>query len=121
MWTLLKAWASRLRRDVGALYLAAQDARTPTVAKVAALAVVVYALSPIDLIPDFVPVLGYLDDLLIVPLGIWLAVRLVPPALMQDFRSEALRQGRMPASRAGAVLVIAIWTAVGAAVLYWML
>ena len=74
-----KRWARTIKRDVVALWIAAHDRRVPRSAKVAAGAVAAYALSPIDLIPDFVPVLGYLDDLLIVPLGILLAVRLIPP------------------------------------------
>ena len=106
----LKAWARTLKRDVVALWIAARDPRVPWYAKAAAAAVAAYALSPIDLIPDFVPVLGYLDDLIIVPLGLLLAARLVPEALMQEFREEALRRER-PASRAGAALVVAIWLA----------
>lgn len=82
-------WARAIERDVVALWIAARDRRTPILAKLVAGAVAAYALSPIDLIPDFVPVLGYLDDLVIVPLGILLAVRLVPAALMQEFRERA--------------------------------
>jgi len=77
-------------------------------AKAFAGAVAAYALSPIDLIPDFIPVLGYLDDLIIVPLGILLAVKLVPPELMAEFRAEATRWER-PMSRAGLALIVAIW------------
>ena len=79
-----KGWARWIKRDVVALWIAARDARSPVMAKITASAVAAYALSPIDLIPDFVPILGYLDDLLIVPLGIILAVRLVPPLLMME-------------------------------------
>lgn len=78
-----KGWARHIKRDVLALWIAARDPRTPVLAKITAAAVAAYALSPIDLIPDFVPVLGYLDDLLIVPFGIILAARLVPPSLMR--------------------------------------
>lgn len=81
-----KTWARRIKRDVVALWIAAHDPRTPLAAKLVAGAVAAYALSPIDLIPDFIPVLGYFDDLLIVPLGIMWAVRLVPPLLMDEFR-----------------------------------
>src|SRR3569832_1439609 len=97
----LKAWAKALKRDVVALWLAARDPRVPWYAKVAAGAVAAYALSPIDLIPDFIPILGYLDDLLIVPAGIWLAVRLIPPALMAEFRQRAASRDR-PTSLAAA-------------------
>jgi uncharacterized membrane protein YkvA (DUF1232 family) len=107
----LKLWARALKRDIVALWLAARDRRTPWHAKAVAGAVVAYALSPIDLIPDFIPVLGYLDDLLIVPLGIALAIRLVPASLMDEFRAEAARRQGRPTSRAGLVAVILIWTA----------
>ena len=99
-----KSWAREVKRDVVALYLAARDRRTPFVAKVAAAGVAAYALSPIDLIPDFIPVLGYLDDLVIVPLGILLVVRLIPPELMAEFRHEALHRGRLPDHWGGAAV-----------------
>ena len=85
----LRTWARGITRDVHALYLAARDPRVPWYAKAAAIAVAAYALSPIDLIPDFIPVLGHLDDIVIVPLGILLAVRLVPEDLMEEFRASA--------------------------------
>lgn len=95
LWSGVKAWARDLKRDVVALWIAARDRRTPLLAKLLAASVAAYALSPIDLIPDFIPVLGYLDDLLIVPLGILLTIRLVPPALMAEFRIAAeARAGR---------------------------
>jgi uncharacterized membrane protein YkvA (DUF1232 family) len=81
-----KSWAREVKRDVVALYLAARDPRTPLIAKLVAAGVAAYALSPIDLIPDFIPVLGYLDELVILPLGILLVVRLIPPELMAEFR-----------------------------------
>jgi uncharacterized membrane protein YkvA (DUF1232 family) len=95
----VKGWARGIKRDVVALWIAARDPRTPIVAKVAAGAVAAYALSPIDLIPDFVPVLGHVDDLLIVPLGIMVAVRLLPPPSMAEFRAAArAAQSAAPAS-----------------------
>jgi uncharacterized membrane protein YkvA (DUF1232 family) len=106
----LKEWARAVKRDVVALWLAARDPRVPWYAKAVAGAVAAYALSPIDLIPDFVPVLGYLDDLLIVPLGIALAVRLIPEAVLADLRVKAAQQQR-PTSRAGLAAVILIWLA----------
>jgi uncharacterized membrane protein YkvA (DUF1232 family) len=105
----LGSWARTLKREVVALWLAARDRRTPWHAKTVAGAVAAYALSPIDLIPDFIPVLGYLDDLLIVPLGIALAIRLVPAALMAEFRAEAARRQARPTSRAGLLLILLIW------------
>ena len=104
----VKRWARGIARDVTALWLAARDKRVPWLAKAVAACVAAYALSPIDLIPDFIPVIGYLDDLLLVPLGILLAVRLIPPQLMAEFRAAAQDQ-RKPVSRAGAVVIVAIW------------
>ena len=104
----LKQWAQTIKRDFVALWLAARDPRVPWYAKAVAGAVAAYALSPIDLIPDFIPVLGYLDDLLIVPLGILLAVKLVPAHLMTEFRAEAIRREK-PVSKAGLVAVVTTW------------
>lgn len=115
----MKRWAKAIKRDVVALWLAARDPRTPLAAKFVAGAVAAYGLSPIDLIPDFVPILGYLDDLVIVPAGILLAVRLIPPDLMAEFRAEvATREGR-PISYAGAAFIAMVWL-VSAAPLFWM-
>lgn len=108
----LKGWARNIKRDAIALWLAAHDPRVPFHAKASAAVVAAYALSPIDLIPDFIPILGYLDDLLIVPLGIIVAVRLVPPQIMADLRVKALEQGRLT-SRAGLLAVVIIWLAAG--------
>jgi uncharacterized membrane protein YkvA (DUF1232 family) len=116
----LKAWAKGVKRDVVALWIAAGDARVPWYAKAAATVVAAYALSPIDLIPDFIPILGYLDDLIIVPLGIVLAVRLVPPALMAEFRAETVKTEGSPKSLAGALFIAAIWM-VAAFWLGWLL
>lgn len=102
-------WARAVKRDVTALYLAARDPRVPWYAKAVALAVAAYALSPIDLIPDFIPVIGYLDDLLIVPLGILLAVRLIPADILAEHRATATTLGKQPANRTAAVVIIAIW------------
>jgi uncharacterized membrane protein YkvA (DUF1232 family) len=98
-----------MRRDVVALWLAGRDRRVPWYAKAVAAAVVAYALSPIDLIPDFVPVLGYLDDLLIVPLGVLLAIRLVPPAVMAELRLKAEATAERPMSVTGAAVIAAVW------------
>ncbi|MDE1158893.1 MAG: DUF1232 domain-containing protein [Neorhizobium sp.] len=103
-----KAWAKRLKREIVALWLAARDNRVPLGAKLAAGATAAYALSPVDLIPDVIPVIGYLDDLVIVPLGILLAVRLVPQALMAEFRRTAAGMTK-PISKSGLVFILAIW------------
>jgi len=104
-----KQWARLIKRDVLALWFAARDRRTPIAAKIVAGGVAAYALSPIDLIPDFVPILGYLDDLLIVPLGILLATRMIPAALMSEFRAVAVQKAERPVSRAGLVFILATW------------
>ena len=105
-----KTWAKCLKRDVMALWLAARDRRVPWHAKLAAGIVAAYALSPIALIPDFIPILGYVDDLLIVPLGFLLAIKLVPKELMEEFRTRAEGQVRQ-SSRTGLIAILAIWTA----------
>ncbi len=105
----LRDWARGIKRDVHALYLAARDPRVPWYAKAVALAVAAYALSPIDLIPDFIPVIGYLDDLIIVPLGILLAVRLIPGEILAEHRVAASEATERPASRTAAMVIVAIW------------
>jgi uncharacterized membrane protein YkvA (DUF1232 family) len=114
----LKRWARSVRTEVVALYLSARDPRVPWYAKLVAAAVAAYALSPIDLIPDFIPVLGYVDDLILVPLGILLAVRLVPPVLLDEFRAAAIRRLDKPASRAGAAAIVTMWVLAGGLLLW---
>jgi uncharacterized membrane protein YkvA (DUF1232 family) len=102
--------------------LAAIDPRVPRLAKMVAICVAAYALSPIDLIPDFIPILGYLDDLVILPLGIMLAVTLVPADLMAEFRAVAITQGRDPVlGRAGAVIVVSLWIVGLALAAVWLM
>lgn len=113
-----KRWARDIKLDVVALWLAARDPRVPWFAKFVAGIVAAYALSPIDLIPDFIPVLGYIDDLIIVPLGVVLAIRLVPPSLMAEFRARAAALEKQPQSRMGMFIVVALWLAL-AALLIW--
>jgi uncharacterized membrane protein YkvA (DUF1232 family) len=104
-----KKWARAIKRDAHALYLAARDPRVPWYAKALALAVAAYAASPIDLIPDFVPVLGYLDDLIIVPLGIALVIRLIPAPIMAEHRALADTAMERPVSRSAAAVIVGIW------------
>src|ERR1700712_2145822 len=101
MLSRLKTWASVLKRDSHAIYLASRNPRVPWYAKALAIAVAGYALSPIDLIPDFIPVIGYLDDLIILPLGIWLVVSLIPREIMVEYRAKASEAAERPTSRAG--------------------
>jgi uncharacterized membrane protein YkvA (DUF1232 family) len=111
----LKTWAQTLRRDVHAIYLAARDPRVPWYAKAVAIAVAGYALSPIDLIPDFIPVLGYVDDLVIVPLGLWAAISLIPAEVLAEHRAIANRATERPVSKVAAAAIGAIWILTGAA------
>ena len=111
-----KVRARQLQAEVYALYLAYRDPRVPWYAKAVAACVVGYALSPIDLIPDFIPVLGYLDDLVLIPLGIALVLRMIPPAVMVECRERArseLADGK-PVSRAAAAVIVAIWVGLAA-------
>ena len=101
--------ARSITRDAVAVWIAARDPRVPWYAKVLAGSVAAYALSPIDLIPDFIPVLGYLDDLVIVPAGILLIVQLIPPGLMAEFRSEAARRADRPVSRTAGAAIVLLW------------
>ena len=118
MQTSWKEWARAIKRDTRALYWAARDPRVPWYAKALALAVAAYAVSLIDLIPDFIPVLGYLDDLILVPLGIALAIRLIPPAVMAEHRQRAEVQTRSVSIVAGVVIVL-VWVAVAASAAVW--
>ena len=111
----LKAWARLLKREVHAIYLATKSPRVPWYTKCLAMAVVGYALSPIDLIPDFIPVLGYLDDLIIVPLGIWLVLSLIPEEVMIACRARADEVVVGPRGKIAAIVIIAIWILGGAA------
>jgi uncharacterized membrane protein YkvA (DUF1232 family) len=107
----LRQWAKMLRREVLLLWLAARDPQVPLLAKLLAALVVGYALSPIDLIPDFIPVLGLLDDLLLVPAGIWLTLQLIPTGLRAELRDQAAEMAWPRPSRLGAVLIGVTWFA----------
>ncbi|MGE5503945.1 MAG: YkvA family protein [Actinomycetota bacterium] len=119
MLELLKSWARSAKRDILVLHLAGRDPRVPWYAKALAVATLAYALSPIDLIPDFIPVLGYLDDLIIVPAAILLTMLLVPPAVVAELREEASRRlaDRLPGSRWGAVVVVSLWAVLAVALM----
>ena len=115
------SWRTRARQlkfEVVALYFAIRDPRIPWYAKVFAGCVVAYALSPIDLIPDFIPVLGYLDDAILIPLGIALTLKIIPPAVLAECREKARGVEDRPTSWAGAAVIITIWVAL-AAFIFW--
>lgn len=116
-------WKSKvklLKRDVLALYLAARDPRVPWYAKALALVTAAYALSPIDLIPDFIPILGLLDDIVLIPLAILLCVRLIPAFVMADLRelAEERLAKRPPTSRIAAAVIVLVWLALAAGMVY---
>jgi uncharacterized membrane protein YkvA (DUF1232 family) len=115
----LERLARRLKVEIYALYLAYRDPRVPWYARVFAALVVGYAFSPIDLIPDAIPVLGYLDDLLIVPLGIALAIRMIPLPVLAECREEARNAKDRPVNKVAAVVVVAIWITL-AALAVWL-
>ena len=111
----LRKWAKELKRQTLVVYFAARDPRTPWLARLLALGIAAYALSPIDLIPDFIPVVGYLDDLLIVPLGLMLVLRLLPAEVRMAAQAQASAAVGRPTSRVMAVVIVAIWViAIGA-------
>jgi uncharacterized membrane protein YkvA (DUF1232 family) len=120
----LRSWATRVKRDGVTLWFACRHPRAPWHAKALGVFVVAYALSPIDLIPDFIPVLGYLDDLLLLPGLIWLAIRLLPADVLAECRMQAdqwiATTGARPTSRVGACLIVAIWLACGTGLAFWL-
>jgi uncharacterized membrane protein YkvA (DUF1232 family) len=111
----LKRWAATLKREVMALWFVSRDPRTPWYAKLLTMLIVAYALSPVDLIPDFIPVLGYLDEVILLPLGISLVLHLVPAEALADARAKAQSwvETRQPQPRAwiAAAVIVLIWTA----------
>jgi uncharacterized membrane protein YkvA (DUF1232 family) len=115
----LREWAQELKKQTLVVYFAARDPRTPWLARLLALGVTAYALSPIDLIPDFIPVLGYLDDLLIVPLGLMLVLRLIPGDVLASARAKATAAAAKPTSGVMAAVVVAIWLVTVGALGLW--
>lgn len=120
MFESIKAWAKRIKRDAVMLWFARRHPQTPVLAKLLSAAAVAYVLSPIDLIPDFIPVLGYLDEVILVPVFIWAIVRLLPEPVVLACREQAdawmREQHAKPVSYVGAALIVAIWSATG----YWI-
>ena len=105
----LKAQAKQLKQHTLTVYFAARDPRTPFLVRALAVLVAAYALSPIDLIPDFIPVIGYLDDLLLIPLGLALVIRLTPPEVMESAREQAQQASTRPTSYASAAFIVGVW------------
>ncbi|NJK68238.1 MAG: DUF1232 domain-containing protein [Microcoleus sp. CSU_2_2] len=118
----LKQFARKLKKETYAIYLASIDPRVPWYARVLAGVTVAYAFSPIDLIPDFIPILGYLDDLIIVPLGIWLVIKMIPPAVLAECRQKAIMEidRSKPTNQATAAVIVAIWFGLGILAIIWL-
>jgi uncharacterized membrane protein YkvA (DUF1232 family) len=117
----LRRWARAVRRDAILLWLAARDPRVPLAAKLLAGAIAAYAFSPVDLIPDAIPVLGLLDEAILLPVLVLLTLRLIPPALRDDLRARAAGLAERPVSRAAAVVVVLVWAAAAALGAWWLL
>ena len=118
----LKVRTRKLKSEAYAIYIAARDPRTPWYAKALIFFVVAHTFSPIDLIPDFIPVLGYLDDLIITPGGIWLAVRLIPPEVLEEARATVAARGvDRSAGKVGAVIIISVWIIAAIGIVYYFL
>lgn len=107
----IRSWARALKAEIAALAGAVRDPRTPWYAKVLGVVIVAYALSPIDLIPDFIPVIGFLDDAILLPLGIWAVLRMIPSDVMAEHRANVARGVRLPANRMAAVVIVVLWIA----------
>lgn len=122
MFEKLKQRAGNFKAETYALYLSARDPRTPWYAKLLVIAIVAYALSPIDLIPDFIPVIGYLDDLVLVPLGIYLAIKMIPKPVLEDCRARAQKtiQNVKIVSRVAGAVIIIIWVLLAALCTVWL-
>jgi uncharacterized membrane protein YkvA (DUF1232 family) len=112
MFARVKRWAKNIRRDTYAVGLVARDPRVPWYTKALAIVVAGHAFSPLDLIPDFIPVIGFVDDVILVPLGIVLVIKLVPPQILQEHRAHADRAMELPKNKIGAIVVLCIWVLV---------
>jgi uncharacterized membrane protein YkvA (DUF1232 family) len=115
----LRRWARALKQQSLVVYHAARDPRTPWPVRLLAVAVAAYAFSPIDLIPDFIPVLGYLDDLVLVPLGVWLVVRWLPVDVMETAKAKARDTAQRPTSRGMVAVIVVVWIAAAGALAWW--
>ncbi|MGH6754179.1 MAG: YkvA family protein [Bradyrhizobium sp.] len=121
MFSALRNQTQRLKQHTLTIYFAARDPRTPFFVRILALLIAAYALSPIDLIPDFIPIIGYLDDLVLVALGIALIVRLTPPEVLHSARAQAQEASIKPVSYPAAAFVVAVWVVVIWFVVRWAL
>ena len=120
MFEKIRGWARALKAEVAVVASALRDPRTPWPAKILGMFVIAYAVSPIDLIPDFIPVIGYLDDLILVPAGLWLVRRLIPPDVLAEHRARVKQGERLPANRSAAAVIVLIWIMSLLLVAYWL-
>ena len=120
MFSILKVQAKQIRQHTLTVYYAARDPRTPLLVRALAVFVAAYALSPIDLIPDFIPVIGYLDDLLLIPLGLALVVRFTPPEVLESARAQAQQVTSKPISYTAAAFFVALWLVAALVVGSWV-
>ncbi len=116
----ITAWARALKSEIVVLASAVRDPRTPWHAKMLGVFIVAYALSPIDLIPDFIPVIGYLDEVILLPIGLWAVRRMIPAEVMAEHRARVIPGARLPLNKYAAVVIVAIWLVVLAAVSHWL-
>ncbi len=114
------AWGRVLKSEIVVLASAVRDPRTPVLAKLLGFFIVAYALSPIDLIPDFIPVLGYLDELILLPIGLWAVRRMIPAEVLAEHRARVEPGARLPLNKTAAVVIAAIWLVTLAAVSHWL-
>lgn len=115
----LKRWARRLKSEIRLLSAAIRDPRTPWYARALGIAVIAYALSPFDLIPDVIPVIGYLDELILLPAALWLVRRLIPPEVIEAHRAEAEAGGPLPPNRTAAIVIAVLWLAAVLVLVYF--
>lgn len=116
----LKGWAGKLKQHLAAIYYVYRDRETPLLTRWLAFLVVAYALSPIDLIPDFIPVIGYLDDLILLPLGCWLVIRSVPDAVWQRSLKKAQTSATLPRFKWMSFIIVLVWISLAAIISYWL-
>lgn len=116
----ISAWARALKSEIAVLASAVRDPRTPLAAKMLGVFIVAYALSPIDLIPDFIPVLGYLDEVILLPLGLWVVRRWIPAEVLAEHRARVVPGARLPINMFAAAVIITIWLVVLAFVSHWV-